>query len=536
MNYTLKIFGTSLIVILIIIGCAASNNAFEIAPDDEQMIDEQGELVQIDDEVLKHMMDGQLHLDQGNFAMAIIEFQEAQRLEPNVPSVYMSLSECYWHLNKPERAMEYLDAALDIDPINTDVLEFKAEQFYRLQQFDNAEVMYIKLQSIKPDNADYDLALGDLARIQKKYTEALEHYENAYNKSEDILALELAADLSHRLRKFEKAEEQYSKLMRLDSLNVDILSAFSDVKVQLGKTEEAVTMVKKVIDIEGSSIERQIQLGVLYGEVGKDEEAINTFKGLLDNDSTKATALHFLSTIYREMEEYKNAQVYADELIEFQPDNPQGYVNSALISLENDDSESAIQVLNPAAADFPDEYLIQYLLGLSYHQKKNYKLGVIFLDRARRIVPNSRNVLHLLAIANDNLKNWDISDGIYIQLINTDSTDAQALNNYAYSLVERGIDLDISKDYAKRAIELAPDQAAYLDTYGWILYKMNRPREALKYIQKSLEIDESNTEILEHLGDVYLKLKKFEKAREVYKKALQIEPENESLIKKLSDF
>ena len=66
------------------------------------------------------MMDGQLYLDQGDFAMAIIEFQEAQRIDPNVPSIYISLSECYWHLNKPERAMEYLDAALDIDPLNVE--------------------------------------------------------------------------------------------------------------------------------------------------------------------------------------------------------------------------------------------------------------------------------------------------------------------------------------------------------------------------------------------------------------------------------
>jgi Tfp pilus assembly protein PilF len=134
------------------------------------------------------------------------------------------------------------------------------------------------------------------------------------------------------------------------------------------------------------------------------------------------------------------------------------------------------------------------------------------------------------------LNNWEISDGIYQQLIQTDSTDAQALNNYAYSMVERGINLEISKEYAKKAVEIAPDQAAYLDTYGWILFKLNKPKEALKYIQKSLDIDGSNVEILEHLGDVYLKLKKFNKARETYNKALQIDPQNESLINKISDF
>jgi len=536
LNKIVRIIGYSIAIALIFIGCKTTDNSLQISPEDQTNSEIEGKLSQINEDVLQHMMDGQLYLDQGDFAMAIIEFQEAQILEPNVPSIYISLSECYWHLNKPERAMEYLDTALEIDPKNTEVLEFKAEQYFRLQQFDNAEKQYQKLQSINPDNSDYDLALGDLARIMKKYGKALDHYEDAYEKTEDILALELAADLSHRLMKFEKAEDHYAKLLKLDSLNVNYLSAISDIKVQLGKAQEAVDMVRKVIDIEGASIERQIQLGVLYGEIGKDEEAIQTFTGLLDIDSTRATALHFLSTIYREKQDYANADKYAAELIEFQPDNPQGYVNGALAALENDDPESAIQILNPAAADFPDEYLIQYLLGLSYHQIENYELGSIFLDRAREIVPTSRNVLHLLAIANDNLNKWEISDGIYRQLIQTDSTDAQALNNYAYSMVERGINLEISKEYARKAVEIAPDQAAYLDTYGWILYKLNKPKDALKYIQKSLDIDGSNVEILEHLGDVYLKLKKFDKARETYKKALQIDPQNESLINKLSDF
>lgn len=535
LNYRLKIFGIVLFILLIT-GCASTNPSAQIEPEISQTESDGGKLVQINEDVLQHMMDGQLYLDQGDFAMAIIEFQEAQRIDPNIPSIYISLSECYWHLNKPERAMEYLDAALEIDPLNIEVLEFMAEQYFRLQQLDNAEVIYKKLSLAKPDESDYDLALGDLARLQKKYSTALDHYEAAYSKTADVIALELAADLSHRIRKFEKAEDHYNKLLKLDSLNVDYLSAFSDVKVQLGKAEDAVKMVRKVIEIEGSSIERQIQLGVLYGEVGKDDEAIETFTGLLDNDSTKATALHFLSTIYREKQDFDNAHKHAADLIELQPDNPQGYVNGALAALENDDPEAAIQILNPAAAEFPEEYLVQYLLGLSYHQIQNYELGSIFLDRARQIVPNSRNVLHLLAIANDNLNRWEISDGIYQQLIQTDSTDAQALNNYAYSMVERGINLQVSKEYARRAIEIAPDQAAYLDTYGWILYKLNKSKEALKYIQKSLEIDNTNAEILEHLGDVYLKLKKFEKAREAYQRSLKYDPENESLIKKLGDF
>lgn len=534
----MKIFRQTAITIvigLLLVGCKSTNERLQPSPNNIPIDSQAGSLTQINEEALQHMMDGQLFLDQGDFAMAIVELQEAQILEPNVIAIYLSLSECYWHLNKTERALEYLDIATEIEADNIDLLEFKAEIFFRMQKFGKAQEMYQRLVDLNPDVTEYIIALGDMAKIQSNFDEAILHYEEAYSQGDNLMALELAADLSHRIRKFEKAEKYYDKLIDLDTLNVDYLSAISDVKVQLGKAEEAIEAVKKVIDIEGLSIERQIQLGVLYGELDKDIEAIKSFESILDKDSTSATALHFLSTIHRENEEYEKALNYANDFIALHPENPQGYINSALIAFEQENPDQAVQVLNPAAAEFPDEYLIQYLLGLGYYQIKDYKIASVFLDKARQIVPQSRNALHLLAIANDNLENWEISDGIYRQLIDTDSTDAQALNNYAYSLVERGKKLELSKKYAKQAITIEPDQAAYLDTYGWVLFKLGKANEALKYIKKSLEIDGNNAEILEHLGDVYFSLKKYELARDYYKKALKLDPENEQLIEKLSD-
>ncbi|MCJ7802115.1 MAG: tetratricopeptide repeat protein, partial [Candidatus Marinimicrobia bacterium] len=238
---------------------------------------------------------------------------------------------------------------------------------------------------------------------------------------------------------------------------------------------------------------------------------------------------------HREHKEHGKAQSYADKMIIAFPENPQGFINSALIALDQDDSNKAINILSPAAADFPDDYSIQYLLGMSYNIDNNFKMAAVFLDNARQISPHSRNTLHLLAIVNDNLNNWSVSDGIYQQLIQTDSTDAQAFNNYAYSLVERDERIELAKKYSRKAIELAPDQAAYLDTYGWILFKMGNAKEAHKYIEKSLEIDDENAEVLKHMGDILVKMKKYKEAIKYYHKALSLDPENQELINKVSD-
>jgi len=494
-------------------------------------------LNEINSEALQHMMDGQLYLDQGDFAMAIVELQEVLRLEPNVSSIYISLAECYWNLNKPERSMEYLESAIEIDPDNSTTREVMAEQLFRLQDFSKSEEQYKILLELNPESEDYLFALGDLAKIQNRYDQAIGYYKNVYDlNNENIQALELTTDLMHRLGKFNEADELYRKLLKADSLNVQYLSAYADLNVQLNKPEKAIELVKKIITIEGSSIESLIQLGVLYNELERDDEAIEIFHEILRQDSTNAVGLHLLSTIYRENLEYDKAQLYADSMIIVFPENSQGFINSALIALDQNDNEKAITILSPAAVDFPEDYSVQYLLGMSYYQSENYKMATVFLDNARQIAPNSRNTLHVLAIVNDNLNNWTISDGIYQQLIQTDSTDTQALNNFAYSLIERGEKIELSQKYARRAIELAPDQAAYLDTYGWILFKMGNTKEAHKYIDKSLEIDSENAEVLKHMGDILIKMKKKTEAKEFYQKALSIDPTNQQLIEKLSDF
>ncbi len=533
------IFGISFISILFIVNCSQLP---KVQQDDSQTMvnetnSEAGGWGQINTEALEHIMDGQLYLDQGDFAMAIVELQEAQRLEPNVSSIYIPLAECYWNLNKPERSMEYLETAIEIEPGNSTHREIMAEQLFRLQDFPNSELQYKILLESNPENEGYLFALGDLAKIQKKYDQAIRYYKNVYEiNNNTIQALELAADLTHRLGKFDEAETLYRKLIITDSLNVNYLSAFADINIQLNNAEEAVELVKKIIKIEGSSVESLIQLGILYNEFDKDDKSIEIFQEILQEDSTNTTSLHFLSTLYRNNKEYKTAQSYADKMIITFPENPQGFINSALIALDQDDSEKAITILSPAATDFPDEYSIQYLLGMSYNLAENYKMAAVFLDNARQIAPHSRNTLHLLAIVNDNLNNWTISDGIYQQLIQTDSTDAQAFNNYAYSLIERDEKIELSKKYSLRAIELAPDQAAYIDTYGWILFKMGDTNKAHKYIEKSLEIDNENSEVLKHMGDILVKMKKHKEAKEFYQKALSLDPENQELIDKVSDF
>lgn len=108
------------------------------------------------------------------------------------------------------------------------------------------------------------------------------------------------------------------------------------------------------------------------------------------------------------------------------------------------------------------------------------------------------------------------------------------LNNYGYSLSLRGQRLDEAMVMVKRALELDPDNGAYMDTAGWIHYQLGDYDIALEYIQKATELENNSWTVVEHLGDVLLKLGKEPEAVDAWEKALRMAPDNSELLKKIN--
>jgi tetratricopeptide (TPR) repeat protein len=115
------------------------------------------------------------------------------------------------------------------------------------------------------------------------------------------------------------------------------------------------------------------------------------------------------------------------------------------------------------------------------------------------------------------------------------ATAASAQNYIAYMWAERGERLELGLAMVQMALEAEPDNAAYLDTLGWIYYMQGRYREALETLKKAVSQLGSDPVIQEHLGDTYLKLGDRSTAVKHWKKALEILPDEERLIRRLEE-
>ena len=79
------------------------------------------------------------------------------------------------------------------------------------------------------------------------------------------------------------------------------------------------------------------------------------------------------------------------------------------------------------------------------------------------------------------------------------------LNDYGFMLADRGIQLDQALSMIQRAVTQEPQNGAYLDSLGWVQFKLGQYGPAEDNLHKAIERTANDPSIHDHLGDVYEK-------------------------------
>ena len=452
---------------------------------------------------LHHFMQGEFLMNQGNYSLAILEFQDAIDLDPNAATIHVSIAEAYRRLGKLKRSENHLKIAIELDPDEIEAQEMLGEIYISKKKYDEARLIFKKLYKYESNNLDYIFALADLARIQKDWELAIKYYIEAYNtNSIAISGLEQALQISIATNNFNKAEEVCNLFLKEDPTNLQILQTLKDLSLYNENYNTALDVITKIEKISGRSSEITIQKSAIFEALRDQKKALDVLLESIKSDSNNIDILNRIVNLFIEQNKNDNAMDYNKKIIVLFPNDPRGYINASIISMSKKMPEKAITILLSHYDEFSGNFTVNYLLGTAFYQIKDYSNSKIYLLAALDIYPKSKNTKHNLALIYDSTSEWEKSDKLYMELITDDSTDAQAYNNYAYSLVERESDITFALELAKNAVRLEPKSAAYLDTIGWIYYKLSYHEEALKYIRESLSIDPENTTIREHFDQI----------------------------------
>ena len=101
--------------------------------------------------------------------------------------------------------------------------------------------------------------------------------------------------------------------------------------------------------------------------------------------------------------------------------------------------------------------------------------------------------------------------------------DVSLSNDLSYTWIDRGIRLDDAEPLIRYAVGRFPLQAAYLDTYGWLLYKKGAFAEAAAWLGRANRARAGEDPvILDHLGDTFWRLSKREQAIAHWNRAVDV--------------
>jgi Tfp pilus assembly protein PilF len=114
-------------------------------------------------------------------------------------------------------------------------------------------------------------------------------------------------------------------------------------------------------------------------------------------------------------------------------------------------------------------------------------------------------------------------------LIEADPENGQALNALGYTLADRTDRYQEALGFLQRALALLPDDAAVLDSMGWVLYRLGRYEESIDYLRRAYEAS-ADDEIAAHLSEVLWIMGKQAEAQEIWQRAMEKEPESQHLL------
>jgi tetratricopeptide (TPR) repeat protein len=188
-------------------------------------------------------------------------------------------------------------------------------------------------------------------------------------------------------------------------------------------------------------------------------------------------------------------------------------------SMEND-SRNAIRY-------FPEQPIVYLLNAVSHLQLGNYAAVFVALDSAEVNVTNNTQILSQIytyrAEAFYKQKNFEEAYKWFDKVVEIDPQNFMAMNNYAYYLSLRTIKLDVAERLSNLVVKNNPNNATYLDTYAWVLFKKKDYSLAKFYMESALSNStEDNPVLVEHYGDILFFLDEKEGALKQWERSLKM--------------
>ena len=460
----------------------------------------------------------QIYSDQGNFKDAINVFKKALEVNPNSPRILAELAFTYEQSKDYKNAIEAYKKAMEADEDSLDLRKGLAQALLEDSQDEQAEKQYLKILEADPDEGIAYLRLGQIYRKRHEFEKALDNF----NKANTILvgSLEVPfhiATLYEELGKFEKAEERFQQLLKL-------------TEKPGGNYSPAEVQNRSIFLTHAGYVSQQLE---------KYSQAVGYFselKSLSPENVSKADG--YIVDSYRAAKQPDKALAACQKAVEANPEDKDLKLLYADVQSENGKSDEAIKSLQQMLSNSDDDLKVYSTMVQIYQRDKKFAEAEKVLLGSEKYFTNKESYFFMLGSLYEREKDYDKSEKAFRKVLELNPKHAPTMNYLGYMWADRDVQLQEALELLKKAVDLEPNNGAYLDSLGWVYFRLNQLDDAETYLKKALERVRKDPTIHEHLGDIYYRRGQYQEARAAWEFSVaynQDEDETRKVQKKLDD-
>jgi tetratricopeptide (TPR) repeat protein len=505
-----------------------------------------------------------------------IEHMEAlTRLQPSDLDSWQVLGRLYKMNNQGQKAEEAFKKVLNADPDSKSGLTSLAQLYFEQGDYEGAVEL---LKRIPEGDRDAPLLgmLGYAYSETHDYDAAVSTYEKALAQDPDNQELRRSyAEALMGMGNTPAARAQLEKVLKADPDDASTYLRLAQLDRQEGRFDEARKELERANALQADSMEIPYQQALLEEAVGNQDKAIELLQGLVKKSeragdqytpaeaNNRALFLEQLGLIYSAQRKYEPALQAFRQIVALGPGQvargeqlivdtmrlnhqlPQALdeVNSALQKYPDERAlrilrayvvgemgrvEEAVKQLQGLTNNSPADRELYLSLARVYIQAKQYVEAEQAVNKALGYSSKPAEEEYprfLLGSIYERQKKYDLAEEQFKKVLAADPLNASAANYLGYMLADRGVRLEESVKYIQKALQLEPNNGAYLDSLGWAYYKMDRCDLAAPHLEKAARLMSDDPTIREHLGYLYLRMGKDTLAEQEWERALKEWPQ-----------
>lgn len=395
-----------------------------------------------------------------------------------------------------ETALRAVERLVDANPDEAAGWQAHAELALRFERLERAREIARAGVDRFPDAVHLRMTLAGVLTEMEDDDAALAALSAAVDMHPDRRDVRLAyARALVDVEDFERVRPELDRLLAMDPEDADLLLTTALLSLEAGRFGLAREYLEHLLASGRRTSDAHYYLGRLHEQADDPEAARRSYRAVGAGEHADDARLR-VARLTAELEGYAAARPILEDL---QQDPDEGialraYLVEANVLRDKGEFDAALERLARGLVEFPGSEQLLYLRGLVHERAGNIQAA----------------------------------EADFRAILEMDPENVSALNALGYTLADRTERYEEAYDLITRAYEQRPDDAAIIDSYGWVLYRMGRIDEALVKLERAYDLMK-DSEIASNLAVVLWQVGRREESRAIIEEALERDPGHERL-------